>query len=42
MKWEPFSPEEQQFVDATIAKVMRSRQKVAPEVSAWYKKKGKK
>lgn len=42
VKSEPFSPEEQKFVQATIEKVGQVAMKVAPKVSAWYEKKGKK
>lgn len=42
VKWEPFSAEEQQFVNATLTKVMQVAQKVAPQVSAWYQQKEKK
>ncbi len=42
VKFEPFSPEEMQFVDATVAKVGEVAMKHVPEVTAWYKKKGKK
>jgi hypothetical protein len=39
VKFEPFSPEEQQFVNQTLNKVMEVAARVAPQVSAWYKKK---
>ncbi len=41
VKWEPFSPEEQKFVEATVARVGEVAMKHVPEATAWYKKKGK-